>query len=91
MPSIKADRWIKQMALERDLLTITHSVGLTHPGELRREHLVINVGWEGSRPLTAVYPYPGPAAHSPRPVEDSRFDRRYAPARIERSYAEAAT
>lgn len=32
------------LALERDIMAVTHACGLEHPGQLRRHHVMINVG-----------------------------------------------
>jgi glutamate synthase domain-containing protein 2 len=53
-------------ALERDLTMITHSVGLDHPSELRRHHLLINSGVHGQQSAADLYPYP--IERSPEPL-----------------------
>jgi hypothetical protein len=46
------------LALERDLQTITHACGLTHPRELHRGHVVMNVSPGVRTPLVDLFPYP---------------------------------
>ncbi|HET9372235.1 MAG TPA: glutamate synthase-related protein, partial [Vicinamibacterales bacterium] len=46
------------LALERELLMITHACGLTHPGQLRRGHVLINVSPGVRTPLDVLFPYP---------------------------------
>ena len=46
------------LALERDLQMITHACGLTHPTQLSRAHLVMNVSPGVKKSLAEIYPYP---------------------------------
>ena len=46
------------MALERDLQMITHSCGLTHPRELHRGHVVVNISPGVRKSLAEIFPYP---------------------------------
>jgi glutamate synthase domain-containing protein 2 len=46
------------IALERDLHMITHACGLTHPAQLDRTHLVMNVSPGVQKSLAEIYPYP---------------------------------
>jgi glutamate synthase domain-containing protein 2 len=46
------------LALESDLQMITHACGLTHPAQLSRAHLVMNVSPGVRRSLVEIYPYP---------------------------------
>jgi glutamate synthase domain-containing protein 2 len=52
------------MALERDLQMITHACGLTHPGQLNRRHVVMNISPGVRKSLADMFPYP---ARQPRP------------------------
>jgi len=60
-------------ALERDLQMITHACGLTHPNELQRSHVVVNVSPGVRQSLLQLYPYSEPIERSarilPRPTE----------------------
>jgi glutamate synthase domain-containing protein 2 len=68
------------LALERDLQMITHACGLTHPAQMNRTHLAMNVSPGVRKSLAEIYPYP------PR----ERTDRRYARAgRVDRKPAYA--
>ena len=46
------------LALERDLQMITHACGLTHPGQLDRGHLVMNISPGVRKSLADLFPYP---------------------------------
>jgi glutamate synthase domain-containing protein 2 len=46
------------LALERDLQMITHACGLTHPSQLHRGHLVMNMSPGVRRSLLELFPYP---------------------------------
>ncbi len=46
------------LALERDLHMITHSCGLTHPGQLHRGHVVMNTSPGVRTSLADLFPYP---------------------------------
>jgi glutamate synthase domain-containing protein 2 len=46
------------LALERDLQMITHACGLTHPAQLSRGHVVMNISPGVRRSLADMYPYP---------------------------------
>jgi glutamate synthase domain-containing protein 2 len=45
------------LALERDLQMITHACGLTHPSQLHRGHLVMNMSPGVRRSLLDLFPY----------------------------------
>ena len=71
------------LALERDLQMITHACGLTHPSELHRGHVVMNISPGVRKSLAELFPYPsnqsGPStATNPKPNVDaeSRSTRR---------------
>jgi hypothetical protein len=55
------------LALERDLQMITHACGLTHPAQMNRTHLAMNVSPGVRKSLVEVYPYP----------QREQTDRRY--------------
>ena len=68
------------LALERDLQMITHACGLTHPGELTRRHVVMNISPGVRKSLAELFPYPAnqsePARAKPRRHgESSAADR----------------
>ena len=46
------------LALERDLQMITHACGLTHPSQLDRGHLVMNISPGVRKSLVELFPYP---------------------------------
>jgi hypothetical protein len=46
------------LALERDLQMITHACGLTHPSQLRREHVVMNISPGVRKAVVELFPYP---------------------------------
>jgi hypothetical protein len=46
------------LALERDLQMITHACGLTHPSELHRGHVVMNISPGVRKSLDELFPYP---------------------------------
>ncbi|MDP3720167.1 MAG: FMN-binding glutamate synthase family protein [Acidobacteriota bacterium] len=46
------------LALERDLQMITHACGLTHPGQLHRGHVVMNISPGVRKSLADLFPYP---------------------------------
>ena len=46
------------LALERDLQMITHACGLTHPSELTRGHVVMNISPGVRKSLEELCPYP---------------------------------
>lgn len=56
------------LALERDLQMITHACGLTHPHQLHRRHLVMNISPGVRKSLLGLYPYPGT---TPAPSRDA--------------------
>jgi glutamate synthase domain-containing protein 2 len=76
-----ADKGVRVMnyslALERDLLMITHSCGLRHPSELHRGHVVVNISPGVRKSLVELFPYP--------PTRDVPCNRPTAP--IERPLA----
>lgn len=45
------------LAIERDLRMITHSCGLTHPSQLHRGHLVMNISPGVRQSLLDLFPY----------------------------------
>ena len=49
------------MALERDVRMITHACGLTHPSQLHRGHVVMNISPGVRRSLVDMFPYPAPS------------------------------
>jgi len=57
-----ADKSVRVMnyslALERDLLMITHACGLHHPSELHRGHVVVNISPGVRKSLVELFPYP---------------------------------
>jgi glutamate synthase domain-containing protein 2 len=46
------------LALERDLQMITHACGLTHPSQLHRRHVVMNISPGVRKSLADIFPYP---------------------------------
>jgi hypothetical protein len=46
------------LALERDLQMITHACGLTHPSQLQRGHVVMNISPGVRKSLVELFPYP---------------------------------
>ena len=46
------------LALERDLQMITHACGLTHPSQLHRGHVVMNISPGVRKSLADLFPYP---------------------------------
>jgi glutamate synthase domain-containing protein 2 len=62
------------LALERDLQSIAHACGLTHPGQLHRGHLVMNIAPGVRKPLIDVYPYPENAARAALPASRGEQD-----------------
>jgi hypothetical protein len=54
------------IALERDLQMITHACGLTHPSQLHRGHVVMNISPGVRKALVELFPYPR------SPVEQGR-------------------
>ena len=46
------------LALERDLQMITHACGLTHPKQLHRGHVVVNISPGVRKSLVELFPYP---------------------------------
>jgi len=57
------------LALERDLQMITHACGLTHPAQMNRTHLAMNVSPGVRKSLAEIYPYPR------RELTDRRYPR----------------
>jgi glutamate synthase domain-containing protein 2 len=53
------------LALERDLQMITHACGLTHPSQLHRGHVVMNISPGVRKSLVELFPYP---SNRPQPV-----------------------
>ena len=58
------------LALERDLQMITHACGLTHPSQLHRGHVVMNISPGVRKSFVELFPYPpspgGPGRPRPR-------------------------
>jgi hypothetical protein len=46
------------LALESDLQMITHACGLTHPSQMNRTYLAMNVSPGVRKSLAEIYPYP---------------------------------
>jgi hypothetical protein len=46
------------LALERDLQMIIHACGLTHPGQLHRGHVIMNISPGVRKSLVDLFPYP---------------------------------
>jgi hypothetical protein len=61
------------LALERDLQMITHACGLTHPSQLHRGHVVMNISPGVRKSLVELFPYPSnrfqPATTTTRKVK----------------------
>jgi glutamate synthase domain-containing protein 2 len=55
------------VALEHDLQMLAHACGLSHPAQLNRTHLTMNVAPGVRKSLAEIYPYP----------QRERTDRRY--------------
>ncbi len=70
------------LALERDLQMITHACGLTHPGQLHRGHVVMNVSPGVRKSLDHLFPYPAsqfsPARSTLRSVREASGGRAHA-------------
>ncbi len=68
-----ADKAVKvanySLALERDLQLVTHACGLTHPGELHRGHVAVNVSPGVRQPASQLFPYPDTAVRYQRPID----------------------
>ena len=64
------------LALERDLQMITHACGLTHPSQLHRGHVVMNISPGVRKPLLEMFPYP----EEPAPLLRAAVSRRSKPA-----------
>ena len=62
------------MALERDVQMITHACGLTHPSQLHRGHVVMNISPGVRRSLADMFPYPAQPPASAR-VAPARNDQ----------------
>jgi hypothetical protein len=67
------------LALERDLQMITHACGLTHPNQLHRGHVVMNIAPGVRKSLADLFPYPvnqyEPAKTTPRSVRETSAPR----------------
>jgi glutamate synthase domain-containing protein 2 len=63
------------LALERDLQMITHACGLTHPSQLHRGHVVMNISPGVRKPMLEMFPYP-PVQPSPPRATPARNGRR---------------
>jgi hypothetical protein len=68
------------LALERDLQMITHACGLTHPNQLHRGHVVMNISPGVRKSLVELFPYPSNPFGLRRPP-DSRTER-WSPATV---------
>lgn len=53
------------LALERDLQMITHACGLTHPSQLHRGHVVMNISPGVRKSLVDLFPYPAAGVRLP--------------------------
>jgi len=53
------------LALERDLQMITHACGLTHPSQLHRGHVVMNISPGVRKSLVELFPYPSNESEAP--------------------------
>jgi glutamate synthase domain-containing protein 2 len=61
------------LALERDLQMITHACGLTHPNQLHRGHVVVNISPGVRKSLVELFPYPlQPACLTPTTTRTER-------------------
>jgi len=54
------------LALERDVQMITHACGLTHPSQLHRGHVVMNISPGVRKSLVDLFPYPANQRESAR-------------------------
>jgi glutamate synthase domain-containing protein 2 len=52
------------LALERDLQMITHACGLTHPNQLHRGQVMMNISPGVKKSLVELFPYPSNTADS---------------------------
>ena len=68
------------LALERDLQMITHACGLTHPSQLHRGHVVMNISPGVRKSLVELFPYPPNQSGLARTL-DSQTER-WSPARV---------
>ena len=59
------------LALERDLQMITHACGLTHPSQLHRRHVVMNLSPGVRKSLVEMFPYPPLQSPAQRGAERS--------------------
>jgi glutamate synthase (ferredoxin) len=69
------------LALERDLQMIVHACGLTHPSQLHRGHVVMNISPGVRKSLADLFPCPAqfnPARTTLRSVRDTPASHRYA-------------
>ena len=62
------------LALERDLQMITHACGLTHPRQLHRGHVAMNMSPGVRKPLAELFPYPSNVPH-PSMVTNPKKER----------------
>jgi glutamate synthase domain-containing protein 2 len=53
------------LALENDLQMITHACGLTHPSQLQRSHVVMNISPGVRKSLVELFPYPPSSTAKP--------------------------
>ena len=65
------------LALERDLQMITHACGLTHPSQLHRGHVVMNISPGVRKSLVELFPYP--SNHAPAATAKNREVERESP------------
>lgn len=61
-------------ALERDVEMITHACGLTHPIQLHRSHVVMNISPGVRKSLVELFPYPSNQSGLPT-ISKARIER----------------
>ena len=64
------------LALERDLQMITHACGLTHPSQLHRSHVVMNISPGVRKSLLELFPYPS-NRFDPPTATNSKIEREH--------------
>ena len=72
------------LALERDLQMITHACGLTHPSQLHRGHVVMNISPGVRKPLVEMFPYPAKQSASTAVIQIGSLGRSGHALQIER-------
>lgn len=60
------------LALQDDLMTVVHSLGLTSPGALRRDHVEMVVDVGRRMRVSELYPYPPAALHGLHALSERR-------------------